>query len=542
MQQQSPLFSLPRELRDSIYEFYAFEDDGCHYEFPARKLRLVSDRTLNLLYTCKAAAAELPSVLLRANKIIFTPAYSDPTRCHDGGYRGLRSQAGRFECLLHYSRWTKLSMLGNAACCITPEIIEEVMKRYPGVDGIFQTAFNAIRRSRHTFWRNYVSPNESHDENFASFCDAVQYALELASTHPGFEGLIAKACGMPHIDLGRSPFVKGSHWKVLNWKPTLWSMPSEAELALLENLLAEPGSYGDFSAGFPEVKAVDFDCSVEYRRVRWYFSATAVAIDFLGRLTPEERIRLRCLVLDENRRGVANPECHAEGLIPFCRENKSLRITMLASIWTNMAPSIWLGKPYNEARAGYSSPRLESYLCTTIDWITRTAMLCPRGMPPHAFTILLEGSLQETVQVWKLLKHVAAIKEAALDCARQRNQKMIDPYDRFDRLYEFAWYLPSNYPSTIRDIVQGTSVIQFDGVPGELWDREGMAEARLYWSWDDWVYDYSRLNNQYIRVPGGSCSYFDLYRRGVEEQGRHAREGRMSITPIISLRPSYSSR
>lgn len=64
LQPCSPLFKLPRELRDLIYEFYAYDKN--------------IGRALNLAYTCKAAAAELPSVLLRANKIAFTPAYSDP--------------------------------------------------------------------------------------------------------------------------------------------------------------------------------------------------------------------------------------------------------------------------------------------------------------------------------------------------------------------------------------------------------------------------------------------------------------------------------
>jgi hypothetical protein len=420
-------------------------------------------------------------------------------------------------------------MLRYAASCVTPEILDEVLQRHPGVDGSFQSTFNALRGPGHDLKMMYRLPHCFRDQRFASFCDAIQCALELASTNPSFGELIAKACGQPQgiwteADLGRSPFVKGSHWKVLNWKPALWSIPSETELAAMENLLTEPGCWGNLMAEFPEAEAGDFDCTLEYRRVRWYFSATTIAIDFLGQLPREERMRLRCLVLDENRRGVANSECHAEGLIPFCHENKDLRVKMLSSIRTNMVPSLWV----NYWGIGIEAERndgvvsLHRYLYAIIDWFVRSANLCSNGMPPDAFTMILEGRSPEMVNLWTTLKQLAAIKDAALNCAQRRNEETIYIADTLLCMYDYAWELPSNYPSAIRNIVQGTSVIRFDGEPGELWDVEGMVDARIHWSSTDWHNDHSStgLQSKSFRVPGGARAYFDQYRRGVEDEAR----------------------
>jgi hypothetical protein len=517
-QPQSPLFDLPQELRDLIYEFYAYEEDGYRYEYPARKLRPASGRALNLLYSCKTAAAELSSVLRRAPKITFSPVYSDPRHCRDMGYRGLRSRAGRFECLLHYARWTKLLMLRHSASCVTPDILDEVMRRHPGAgDGIFRSVFHPIQGNSLSLASSIYSRH-----HFASLCDAVQCALELASTHPDFESFIAKACGPPQSmriqgDLGRAPFVQGSHWRVLSWKPVLWSMPSDAELTSMERLLTDPGTPAAFNAEYPEALRAYHDCALEYRRVKWYFSATTVAIDFLERLPREDRMRLRCLVLEEKCRSVANPECHAEGLIPFCRENKDLRITMTASIWTNMAPSIWVDYWGRHMEDEDGELSIEFYLYTIVDWLHRTSNLTSIGMPPNAFSMLLEGSLPETLQIWDHLKQLAALKDvAALVRKRRKGEQIFTTVPRLRGLYSRGWNLPSSYPSAIRAIVRGESVIHFDGEAGELWDRDSMADARMHWSEGDWCIKDSRSLDAY-RPPGGAQTYYDLYRRDVED-------------------------
>jgi len=69
-QLRSPLFRLPRELRDAIYEYYAFEEQGYFYDFRSSRMlcfakgdgeELQSGRLLGLMLSCKKAAEEFVS-------------------------------------------------------------------------------------------------------------------------------------------------------------------------------------------------------------------------------------------------------------------------------------------------------------------------------------------------------------------------------------------------------------------------------------------------------------------------------------------------
>lgn len=59
--------------------------------------------------------------------------------------------------------------------------------------------------------------------------------------------------------------------------------------------------------------------------------------DFIsGLLAPSCRQQMRRLVFHEDHQSVAYPECHAKGLIPFCRENPALRVERQASLWRDI--------------------------------------------------------------------------------------------------------------------------------------------------------------------------------------------------------------
>ncbi|KAK4442409.1 hypothetical protein QBC34DRAFT_453123 [Podospora aff. communis PSN243] len=65
------------------------------------------------------------------------------------------------------------------------------------------------------------------------------------------------------------------------------------------------------------------------------FSAAAAAIHFLTvvAVSPSVRQHIRRVVVHEDRFSVVHPECHAQGLVPFCQENPDLRIERRASLW-----------------------------------------------------------------------------------------------------------------------------------------------------------------------------------------------------------------
>jgi len=76
--------------------------------------------------------------------------------------------------------------------------------------------------------------------------------------------------------------------------------------------------------------------SGEYWKQHWHklrFSAAAAAAHFLSSLSPTNRQHTRKIVVHEDHFSVARPECHAQGLVPFCQENPALRIERQANLW-----------------------------------------------------------------------------------------------------------------------------------------------------------------------------------------------------------------
>jgi hypothetical protein len=105
-QLQLPLFRIPRELRDEIYQYYMLENDGHHYDSatgiifyqpPSASPRQAVP--LGLRITCRRAAEELKNVA--PQNLHFYARYS----VADGSeYMAVSSRAGRFKyCKLPHS-------------------------------------------------------------------------------------------------------------------------------------------------------------------------------------------------------------------------------------------------------------------------------------------------------------------------------------------------------------------------------------------------------------------------------------------------------
>jgi hypothetical protein len=94
-QSQSPLFTLPRELRDEIYEYYSLEENGYFHDIATGKLSLTKQEPIDLrfMYTCRAVAKEMQDVALRTNTVTFTTGDIED---HEG-LHGLLSRAGRYK-------------------------------------------------------------------------------------------------------------------------------------------------------------------------------------------------------------------------------------------------------------------------------------------------------------------------------------------------------------------------------------------------------------------------------------------------------------
>jgi hypothetical protein len=123
MQSQPRLFTLPRELRDTVYEFYFTDEAGYLYNYDTGKITKLKKEPVDfsLAYTCTLAAVELHGLALTYNTVHFTTAYDDD----------LRNRAGYSGDLLNLIRSIKCELLGATHACIDASVTLQVAQDQP---------------------------------------------------------------------------------------------------------------------------------------------------------------------------------------------------------------------------------------------------------------------------------------------------------------------------------------------------------------------------------------------------------------------------
>jgi hypothetical protein len=125
-----------------------------------------------------------------------------------------------------------------------------------------------------------------------------------------------------------------------------------------------------------------------------------------------------------------------------------------------------------------------------------------QGLPPGSLSVILEGSSDETLHAWEKLKEVACLRDAMKQWYIERANRMPARWedDKFHQLYHHAYDVPEQFVDTMRAIVQRTSIIHFDGYPGDLWDTTSMFSRSRDWSLQDWWLEYSSITGGKARV------------------------------------------
>jgi len=489
-QRTSPLFRIPRELRDEIYAYYSHEDDGLLYDFPSRRLRFVNGRGLELSYTCKAIAEEMRGLPLRLNTITFTSSCDQPV---DDDFRGLRSRASRFENLLHSARWTKLVMLHYAAELVTDDILANVVQAFPCLSSVYKSAFRAIQSGRDFY--HMGQPDAMVQDVFTtSFCDAMQYTLDQIASLPSFDTLAGKACTVPKHYQGLCPFLEGTHRQVLNWRPSPWHIPTIRELQVLEQLLVPvtPGQW---------------NWTGEYENVTLYFSATAICIDALSRLQTDIRKNVRSINLQEEARSISNPETHAEGLIPFCLENSKLHIHMQAGFYTNLVPSCWA-----KSEAVTRPPKcvtwclLHDHMRVVLEWLIRLAALPSQGMPSASFVVELEARSDEAAYIWDSIINAATLRASLPAAMADYEEHDIQDKEVLTNMFSCVWRLPAQLPSMMKDIANQTLPVRLDLGNNDISPVPVVLKDCSAWTFIDWIRSYTPRIKR-VQFPGDSKAY-----------------------------------
>ena len=134
---------------------------------------------------------------------------------------------------------------------------------------------------------------------------------------------------------------------------------------------------------------------------------------------------IRKIVLHEDRRSVAHPECHALGLIPFCVQNPRLYVERRVNLWRALESGSRPGsinlyvnwfKTIAKCSETWRFRYYEDFKCSFLSkscsrWIIEASTLTARGMPIESFSLLFDGDPAPD-QSWKLLE---SVKENAAD-------------------------------------------------------------------------------------------------------------------------------
>lgn len=289
---RSTFFSLPRELRDTVYHHYIFEPDGYHFNVESGKFRASGNRPIDLALSLasKSVAAEMHHLALERNVLNFWT--SDFRRQEAGRFNAL------FEQMLDDKSWLLRTLQDpQFGRYKTSEVDKKVAQEYPQLEPLLLDLNNGS-------WG--ASIYRASNGGVAESCTRgfLDYLVEVLSRDTNFIKAWGDAYGNDASSYEKRivPFAKST---LFLSSPEPWAMPSRYELAKMSEVISPR--------------------SILERR-KWRFSAAAVAINFLNSIPQTTLMKIRKIVLHENRRSVGRPECHGLGLIPFCSQNPKLHM------------------------------------------------------------------------------------------------------------------------------------------------------------------------------------------------------------------------
>jgi hypothetical protein len=298
MPSQPAFLGLPRELRDEMYDHYFRVEDG--YSFNPRSGKLTSfdgqPLNLSLRFVCRRIAAETYDLALKRNAIHF----------YTGPYGATRERAGHFDTLMRMiSSHQKDELYGTAAAfgCFDQQVHHFVSQHFPQYSHTVPN--NTLRHISGIILHNIITIGNAPSED-RHFIGSV---LDMISTRFSFEKDASLDPKFPNII-------------ACHFDP--WAIPSVDDIATLKHKVPS----------WP-INANRIDPSTYWNNLEYRFSAAAAAIHFLQNTVESVRTRIRKIIFHEDHIAVAWPECHAQGLIPFCQQSPGLKIERRVNLWRN---------------------------------------------------------------------------------------------------------------------------------------------------------------------------------------------------------------
>lgn len=491
MQAQSILFSLPPEIRHSIYEWYVYDGGGYRFDSASHKFRMSNNQPIDLalMYTCKSIAAEMHGIALNTNTLVFSTTSS----------KADSALAARFHWTLLDLEYRKDDLLNSTQRYLNSQMKEKLALKHNRLARAFDhTVIFAARGRRlaqrgwgesRLAWRRLVEDTLQllwDDEN-DTFVEHYRQHLHRYRYWP-------ENMDKPWTDADVTELAQ-----FITTRPNPWAIPSDEEVSLLE--MHRHGECG--------TDKEDEQFHMKYARHR--FSAAAVAINFLQSTSPLMLLQVRSILLCEDRVSVAFPECHGMGLLKLCQNYPQLHIERRVYVWRNLLldgsdhelcnfplfrvadyregrldpESLDLGlwdDPKTEDSEQLQSSEISNSFCS---WIEETLELYDAGMPAKSFSLVFdaEGAPERTSEVFEIVKRDAVWQEA-LDMWYKK--KCIRP--TFDARRSHACYHSERFPQAVTDLVTGKSPIRCNFPVGVAWEEmervlEENMDAEDSWDW-----------------------------------------------------------
>ncbi|KAK7414564.1 hypothetical protein QQX98_006591 [Neonectria punicea] len=244
---------------------------------------------------------------------------------------------------------------------------------------------------------------------------------------------------------------------------------------------------------------------------QYRFTAASITIRFLDSISANARLRIRNIVVQEDRRAGAYPECHAQGLIPFCQENKFLRIERRVNLWRTIfqEPDMdWWDYSYSffssDSPGEYLKQKLTPKLREPLGhWLFEALGLLDDGMPPDSFTLVLDGdpAPELTTEIFQAAIHRDITWERAFKAAYDRNILPAPQYYTFDE---------GPFIQAMQHLVDKTSIIRCNFDPGEPWDFEKIIEQARGWDSEKWRRSFGNCRPTHFETTPPLPKWSDL--------------------------------
>ena len=463
----SHFLSLPRELRNIIYEHYVLDEgDGYHFNHSKRKFRASNGQPidLSLMYTCKCVNAEMRGLHLGKNILIFSTM----------SLEGKDSTATRFHWALNGLLNEKMQQLSvKRRITSDNDIKEQVIRKYPNFMHAFHdwsSPYNLNREGRElSCW----------GETRSVFWGFVNYTLNLLWDHENSDFLEGvRRC------FGEADPIRLA--RLLALDPSPWAIPSEDEVAEMENIVRFP-----HSMFFDEN-----DKHFQRNCIRHRFSAAAVAIRFFESTSPQTMLQIRKVLLHEDRESIAYPAAHGMGLVKLCLASPQLQIERRVSVWFNLLPAgsdgVFAEAPLHRINdtneTGWSREKDRLHSSEISDpfsvWIEEALGLYDAGMPIGSFSLVFDGdgAYDLSSEVFEVVIQDAAWQEALDKWIKQRSLHLSFKESRMQSCYK-----SEKFPQAVRSMVEGNSPIRCNFPIAGLWDvQQVLDENSANSDLEDW--------------------------------------------------------